>query len=183
MSAGVENSGQRTDAPSFGIRKAFLIPLALVAVLLAILLVVVLITGGGLWDGILLSVILILLVLVLWEAKSRRVSLGGDGIRLRKFGRTKEVAWDRVSHVGVLVLRNKVYLLLTTAKGFFIFSNAYERFPSLIREVVAHADPQTVEEEVRSHMEAPQANWGIVFAAWLAVLVVAGIIFMKLFPF
>jgi hypothetical protein len=183
MSVGLETSGQRAVLQSFGIRKAFLIPLALVAALLAILLAVVLCAGGGVWDGIILAAILVSVSLVFWEAKSRRVSLSEGSIRLRKFGRTKEVAWKGVSHVGVLILRNKVYLLLTTVKGFFILSNAYERFPSLIHEVVTHADPQNVEEEVRNHMEAPQANWGIVFAAWFAVLVVAGIIFMKIFPF
>jgi hypothetical protein len=182
MSAGGENGGRREVVQCFGVRKAFLVPLALVVALLAALLVVVLVTGGGVRDGVVLAAILVLVSLVFWEAKYRRVTLGGNGIHLRKFGRTKEVAWGGISHVGVLVLRSKVYLLLTTAKGFFILSNAYERYSALIREIATRTDPQNVEEEVRTQMEAPQANWGIIVAAWFAVLVVAGIIFVRLFP-
>jgi len=103
MSVRGENSGQKTDVPSFGIRKAFLIPLALVAVLLALLLTVVLF-AGGVREGIILAAIVVLVSLVFGEAKSRRVSFSEGGIRLRKFGRTKEVAWGGVSHVGVLIL-------------------------------------------------------------------------------
>jgi hypothetical protein len=167
----------------YTIRKAFLIPFTVDVVLLFVLLVISLFLGGAPAEKGVLAVIFLPMFLIFLEARFRSVFVGDRGIRLKKFLRTKDVDWEDITHVGALIIRNKVYLLLTTVKGFFILSNAYEKFPLLIRDIVEHTGQEKVEEEVRGQMEHPPVSWENVIAAWIAAAVIAGIIFMKLFPF
>lgn len=160
-----------------------MIPFSLVVLLLFLLLLISLIFRGTYAERIFLAVIFVITFLVFLEAKSRTVGIGDRGVRLKKFLRTKEVGWEDITHVGALTLRSKAYLLLTTAKGFLILSNAYENFPLLIRDIVEHTSEEQVEEEVRYQMEHPVVSWGNVIAAWIAAAVIAGIISVRLFPF
>ena len=74
-------------------------------------------------------------------------------------GAARAFSWEEITRVGCLTLHRKVYLLLTTVKGFFIVSNAYGEFPTLVEEIVAHVDPERVEEDVR--LQAVGARAGI----------------------
>ena len=167
----------------YTIRRAFLIPFTLVVFLLFFLLLISMFFRGTLAEAIFLAVIFLISFLIFLEAKSRMVNVGDQGIRLKKFMRIKEVSWEDISYVGALTIRSKVYLLLTTVKGFLILSNAYEEFPGLVRDIVQHVSAERVEQEVRAQMERPVTNWGNVIAAWIATAVIAGIISAKLIPF
>ena len=79
-----------------------------------------------------------------------------------------------------MIIRRKVYLLLTTTKGFFILSNAYENFPGLIRNLVERLSPDKVEEDVRAQGENPVKNRTDMISLWFAVVVICGIILLKL---
>ena len=68
---------------------------------------------------------------------------------IRRFWSEKALAWDEITHVGCLTLHRKVYLLLTTVKGFFIVSSVLEGFPALAEEIVAHVGSERVEEDCR----------------------------------
>jgi hypothetical protein len=82
--------------------------------------------------------------------------------------------------LGCLILRKKVYLLLTTTKGFIILSNAYGDFSALIRSIVEQVGPEKVEEEVRALAESPVKNRADVISLWFAVAVIFGLIILKL---
>jgi hypothetical protein len=77
-------------------------------------------------------------------------------------------------------MRKRVYLLLTTTRGFIILSNAYEDFSALIRNIVAQVGPEKVEEEVRAQAERPVRNRADVISLWFAVVVISGLIILKL---
>jgi hypothetical protein len=109
------------------------------------------------------------------------VRTGDQGIMIRKFMRKKELCWEDITHIGALILRKRVYILLTTVKGFYILSNAYEKFSSLAGDLVAHMDNEKVEEEVRRQMEHPAKNMSDIIMTWITAVVLAGIIIIKLF--
>jgi hypothetical protein len=84
--------------------------------------------------------------------------------------------------VGCLIIRKRVYLLLTTTKGFHFLSNAYDDFSALVRNIVDHVGIDKSEEEVRHQIENPLKNVSDLVSMWFAVIVIAGIIIMKILP-
>jgi hypothetical protein len=96
--------------------------------------------------------------------------------------KTKELLWSDITHVGCLSLRSKVFILLTTKKGFHIVSNAYEPFAPLVRSIVNHLDTEKieVEGEARMQMDKPTNNISDLVAVWVAAVVLSGIIYLKL---
>ncbi|MCX5845538.1 MAG: hypothetical protein NTW12_04150 [Deltaproteobacteria bacterium] len=99
---------------------------------------------------------------------------------ITKFLRKKEFSWGDITHVGAMILRKKVYLLLTTVKGFYILSNAYENYSFLVRDVVDHIDKEMVEEDVRNQIEHPVKNISDIIMTWVTAMVLIGIITIKL---
>jgi len=87
-----------------------------------------------------------------------------------------------VTHVGCLILRSRVYLLLTTTRGFYILSNAYGRFSSLVGDLIAHLPSENieVEEQARAQASRPTRNLSNAIAAWFAAAVLSGIVYLKL---
>jgi tetrahydromethanopterin S-methyltransferase subunit F len=85
--------------------------------------------------------------------------------------------------VGCLSLHKKVYLLLTTVKGIFIVSNAYEEFEALVDAIVGRVGQEKVEEEVRLQSGRSRTGIANIVSAWVAAAFMVGIILMKMFPF
>jgi hypothetical protein len=137
--------------------------------------------GGSKLERILLTSIFIPVLYVLFESSSRMVQTGDQGIMIRKFMRTKEFRWEDITHIGALILRNRVYLLLTTVKGFYILSNAYEKFSTLVTDLASHMYGEKVEEEVKKQMDHPAKNMSDIIMTWFTAMVLAGIIVIKLF--
>lgn len=166
---------------SHRIRRSFILPLSAVLILLAALAALAFCRGTP-TERVFLSLVFVPVALVWGEAISRRVTLRDEGLVIRKFWRAKPLRWEDVTHVGALVMRKKVYLLLTTTRGFFILSNEYERFADLVRGIVARLDGERVEDEVRRQTESPLHNASNVVAAWIAAAVLAVIFYLKWFP-
>jgi hypothetical protein len=165
---------------SHRIRRSFVLPLSAVLVLLVALAALAFCRGTPM-ERVFLSLVFIPVALVWGEAVSRRVTFRDDGLVIRKFWRAKPLRWEDVTHVGALVMRKKVYLLLTTTRGFFILSNEYERFADLVRGIVARLDGERVEAEVVRQTESPLNNPSNVVAAWVAAAVLAVILYLKVF--
>jgi len=132
--------------------------------------------------GVVTAIFIVVAYLVL-EVYSRRVSLGSHGIRISKLMRHRELGWNEITHLGALVMTTKVYLLLTTTKGFYILSNNYERFPDLLGHLVTYLDPERVGEEVNSLIDKQPQNSRPVRSAWLMTVVTMAIMVLRLFIF
>jgi hypothetical protein len=164
----------------YRIRKSFVIPYAIDVFLLFFLLLLSLFWKGSHLERIVLTVIFIPVLYVFFESLSRGVRTGDQGIMITKFLRKKEFSWGDITHAGAMILRKKVYLLLTTAKGFYILSNAYENYSFLVRDVVDHIDKEMVEEDVRNQIEHPVKNISDIIMTWVTAIVLIGIITIKL---
>ena len=169
---------------SYRIRKSFLVPLGIDVLLLLILLVLSLTFKGSGVERAFLAVVCGLSLLILIEAFNRQVTISAGGITLKKFMKLRELLWSDITHVGCLKLRSRVYILLTTKKGFHIISNAYDSFSALVGEIIRHLDGGKIEieAEAREQIENPTRNISDLVAVWVAAVVLLVIIYMKFTP-
>lgn len=128
-----------------------------------------------------LTVVFIPLLYLCLEANTRRVETEGETLRLKRLFRTKELNWSDITDVGVVMMRTKVYAVLTTTKGFHVLSNSYENFYGLLKSIVDHVEKERIEKEVLNLLESPVENRTNIFSAWAAAAFFCVIIFFKLF--
>ncbi|MCE5282949.1 MAG: PH domain-containing protein [Deltaproteobacteria bacterium] len=166
----------------YRIRRAFLFPLGVDAFLLLGLWVLAFLLNGTGTEKLVFTLFFVPTFYLFLESLQRRVTVTEEGITVQKLWRSKTLRWEEITHVGCLVIHKKIYLLLTTLKGFFIVSNAYETFSDLVEEIMAHVEPERIEEEVRLQTGKPPAGISHIVLAWIAALFMIGIILMKLFP-
>jgi hypothetical protein len=167
----------------YQIRKAMVIPLGVDAFLLLCLLATSLLLKGDSTERIVVAIFFLPTLYFFLECLVRRVTVAEEGLSIRKLWRRKAVSWEEITHVGCLSLHKKVYLLLTTVKGIFIVSNAYEEFAALVDAIVGRVGLEKVEEEVRLQSGRSQTGIANIVSAWVAAAVMVGIILMKMFPF
>ena len=167
----------------YTIRRAFLVPLGVDAFLLFCLFVISLLPRGFMTERLVFAVFFFPSVYLFLESYFRRVTVDDEGIALQRLWKEKRVHWDGITHVGGLNLHGKVYLLLTTVRGFFIVSNAYDRFSELTEEIITHVDPVRVEEEVRLPAGRSRSGIAHIAMAWVAAVFMIGIILIKMMPF
>lgn len=165
----------------YSIRRSFVVPYSIVVFLFIVLLLLSIFWRGYHLERVLLGVLIIPVLYVFLESVFRKVKTGDQGMMIVKFLRKKELTWQDITHIGAVILRKKVYLLLTTIKGFYILSYAYENFSSLVRDIVEHVDTEKVEEDVRKQVDHPVKNSSDIIMTWFTVMILIGIISMKLF--
>ncbi len=164
----------------FKIRRALLIPFAINVVLLFVLLCLSVFFRGSVLERIVLTAVFVPTFALFIEAAGRMAATDDQGLVIRKWMRKRELRWEDITHVGCLTIRRKIYLLLTTTKGFHILSNAYGRFPVLVKNIVNHVGADQAEEEARRQIENPLENRSDPASMWVAVMVIAAIIALKI---
>jgi hypothetical protein len=163
----------------FKIRRAFLVPFITIVELLLLLFLLSLFRGQ-MWEKIVLAVSFASTLLIAIEATRREIVITDDGLKIKKFFRTKEFVWTEITHLDVVNLRNKVYFLLTTTKGFYFFSNLLENHALLIRSLVDKLGNERVETEVKNYLDHPVERRSLIVMCWFAVLISTAFIILKL---
>ena len=166
-----------------GVRRALLIPLGLDVVLLFGLLTNALLGKGDTAEKLVLALFFVPALALFLASYRRRVGVVEGGLVIRRFWSDKALVWDEITHVGCLTLRRKVYLLLTTVKGFFIVSSILERFPALAEAIVVHVGSARVDEDCRLLAGHAVTGTAPIAPAWIAAAALIGIILLKLYPF
>lgn len=164
----------------YTIKRAFLIPLGIDVFLLMSLLILSVLPQGSTTERLVFSFFFFPSAFLFLDHVRRSLTLDDEGIIFRRLWKEKKVPWDRINHVGGLSVHGKVYLLLTTAKGFFIVSNAYGCFPELTEGIVSRVDPAKVEEEARAQAGRSQSGIAHIAMAWVAAALMVGIILVKM---
>jgi len=137
--------------------------------------------GPSVTELIILGIILCASIAILLECFYRSVTVGPNGLIIKKFLKTREIPWDMVHQVGMMIIRRKCYLILTTGLGFHIFSSSYGNFTDFVRNVVGHVSSKSVDENVQRYVEDPVESHGDVYSVCIAVILVLALITMKLF--
>ena len=166
---------------TYRIRRSFVIPLGIDVLLLLFLLILSLAYKGSGTERIVLTVFAGLSLLIFLEAMNRSVSVSEGGVVLKKLLKSRELLWSDITHVGCLKVRSRIYILLTTKKGFHIISNAYDSFACLTGDIIRNLDAEKieVEAEVREQIEKPTRNISDLVAVWMAAAVLTVVIYMK----
>ena len=175
------SAGFKEMQTKYQIKRSLTIPLVLATLLFFLLIVITYINKTSLQEKLILSIGFIPLLLVSIELMEREIQTDEKGISIKKFLKKKNLLWDDITHVGLLTVNKKIYLLLTTTKGFHIISNAYGDFTSIVKNILNRIDKDRIEEGVFRLVDYPVKRMSDIVLSWVAVVVLAGIIFNKLF--
>ncbi len=165
------------------IRRAIVVPLALALLSLCALLVISCLAPSLPGERIVVTTLTVIQAIFFGEVISRRVSLEDEGLEIYRFLRKKRLLWNEITHVGSLVLGAKIYVLLTTTRGFYILSNNYERFAELVRKIVENLDAERVDREIDGLLTQPHRYNKPVYSAWMAVAVITAVVALRLYTF
>lgn len=166
----------------FKIKKAFLIPIIILVVLIFLLFLISLFKGQ-LLEKFILTISFVITLFIAVESMKRKITVTNSGLKIEKFFRTKEFTWAEITQLGVVILRNKVYFILTTIKGFYFFSNLIENHALLIRGIVDKLDNERVEIEIKNYLENPIEQRSLIVMCWFGVLIITAFIILKLLSF
>ncbi|MGV8058630.1 MAG: hypothetical protein AB2L12_11485 [Smithellaceae bacterium] len=160
-------------------RRAFLIPLIVIVVLLFLLFLISLLNRQS-WEIIVLAILFFTSLFSVVVVAKKEIVVNDQGVKIKKVFRCKEFEWTEITHLGVVVLKKKVYFLLTTHKGFYIFSNLLENHALLVRSLMDRLGEEKVEVEVKKYLEHPQERLALVIMSWLAVGVIMAMIILRM---
>jgi hypothetical protein len=166
---------------TYKIKKAIVIPLGIsvFAIVGLILISVLFLPLQG--ERLVMPVLFVIGLYIFLESFSHQVILKAEGIVIKKFLRKKELAWDHITLVDSMIMGSKVYLLLTTKKGFHILSNNYERFSRLIGRFREYLGEERIDGRIIGFIEHPLINNKPVYSAWLMAIFMMAILVLRLY--
>ena len=164
----------------FKIRKSFLIPLGLIVLLSLILLVSSLYLHLPTAKIVILGMFFLPACIFFAESIIRQVSLNEDSIQVKKLLRSKLLNFEDLTAVDTIRVRKRAFLSLNSENDFVIISNSYENFGLLLQKLVAHLPDNIVSDETKQLAEKPPQKGSDIFSVWLAVAVLALIIYVQL---
>jgi hypothetical protein len=167
----------------YKIRKAFLIPLSSIVVLLLLLFVIVLFKHSQSWEIIVLAILFLISLSAGMYLAKKEIIVNDQGLKIKNIFRCKEFRWTEITHLAVVVLKKKVYFLLTTTKGFYIFSNLFENHTLLVRSLMDRLDEENVEVEVEKYLDFPVERLALIVMSWVAVAVIIAAIILRVLKF
>ncbi len=150
------------------------------SVFLLVLLIISIVDKKLPLETIVLAIICVPALYIFLESAARRTTIGEDGITIRKLFRGKRLQWDHITNVDAMAVHKKVYLLLTTKRGFHALANSHGDFTSLVKDVVRHVDQEKVEEYVTNIIEHPVKRISDIVSAWIASVILLGAIILKI---
>lgn len=164
----------------YTINRALVLPLAMNALLLLSVFVLTFIRQSAAVERFILLAALIPMAVIAVESALRKVTVSDSGLVLAKFFKRRALSWADITHVGALAVRKKVYLVLTTTKGFHVLSNAYGQFGTLVRDVMDRVEAERVEEGAKPILEGSVENRSSIYAAWLSAAFLIAVAAMKI---
>ena len=168
------------EPSTYSIRKSFLIPLGLVVLLSFILLVSALILQLPIAKTIILVAFLLPVCVVFAESSLRKVYVTDDAVKVNKLFRSKSLSYAELTAIDTIQVRKRAFVSLSSENDFMILSNSYDQFGLLLKQLVARVPEAVVSDETRQLAENPPKKCSDVFSAWLAVAVLALIIYVQL---
>lgn len=163
----------------YKIKKQFIVPFMIAVALLFVLWALSLFSGQT-WEKIILAVLCVTTMVIAIEAYEREFTASEDGLRIKKFFRIKNFTWAEITHLGVVIMRNKAYFLLTTTRGFYMFSNLLQDHTRLIRYLAEKLGDEKVEVEIKNYLGNPIERTSLIVLTWIALMMIVAIILTKL---
>ena len=159
-----------SETRRFVIRRAFVVPLGLLLVLVGLLLGVSIAHGQPVAKLIFLLVFAVPVGVMFSASLFRHIDIDPAGVTAVRLGRSRRIDFSRVTALETVQVRSRVFLTLVAGDDeFLIISNGYADFPELVRSLVAALPESVLPEETRRLAEAPPRRHADVAMAWFAV--------------
>ncbi|MCK5912550.1 MAG: PH domain-containing protein [Desulfuromusa sp.] len=168
------------DSSTYTIRKTFLIPLGLAVLLSFILLASALFLQLPTAKTIILAAFLLPVCVIFAESSFRKVSVTDDAIRVNKLFRSKRLSYAELTAIDTIQVRKRVFVSLSSEEDFMILSNSYDQFGLLLKQLLSKVPANVVSNETKQLAENPPKKCSDIYSAWLAVAVIALIIYVQL---
>jgi hypothetical protein len=115
------------------------------------------------------------------EILARRILIDDRGITVCKFLRSKRIEWSKVEHVDAVTARQKVFVILQDKNArTIIITNTIDSFKNLVDRILDHVEKYTIVPTAIEVLANPPAKRGPVIQAWLACIVIVGVVIAKL---
>lgn len=168
------------ESSTFTIRKSFLLPLGLVVLLSFILLLSALFLQLPTAKIIILILFLLPVCIIFAESIFRKVYVAEDAVEVSKLFRRKRLNYNELTAIDTIQLRKRAFVSLSSENDFMILSNSYNHFGLLLKQLLKNVPENVVSDEIRRLADTPPKKCSDVFSAWLAVAVLALIIYVQL---
>jgi uncharacterized membrane protein len=155
---------------TFTIRRAFLVPLGLLLVVLIVLLAVCAAQGEAAGRMVLRGGLVLLVAGLFVENLFRRLEVDETAVRVRRWFRHQVLRYSDLTAVEAVALRRRVFVTLWQDERFLLISNAYGGFAGLLAALLRRVPREVVAEEAVRLAEDPPRHNGPVVVCWLAVL-------------
>ncbi len=165
---------------TYTITRALVLPLALNGLLLLAVFVLTFFRQGTAIERVLLMAAFIPIAVIAVESSLRKIEVSDTGFALSKFFKRRTFNWPDITHVGALAVRKKIYLVLSTTKGFYVLSNAYGQFGALVRDFMDHVEAERVEDGAKEILTASVENRSNIIAAWISAVILMAVAVMKM---
>ena len=164
----------------YTIRKNFLLPLGLVVLLSLILLFSALFLKLPMAKIVILGVFLVPVCIIFTESLFRKVYVAKDAIEVNKLFRSKRLNYTELTAIDTIQVRKRAFVSLSSENDFMILSNSYNHFGMMLRQLLENVPENVVSDEIRNLAETPPKKCSDIFSAWVAVAVLALIIYAQL---
>lgn len=161
------------------IRRSFLFPLGILLLLTIALGVVSLLQGQPKGKLIILFAIGTPVAVLLLESLFRRVEINTDQVRVVKLLRQRVLNFSELTALETVQVKKRAFLTLCADDDFVIISNAYGDFPKLLHELLERTPQEVVSDETKLMADAPPVKSSDVISCWLAVILVAVILWAQ----
>jgi hypothetical protein len=168
------------ESSTYTIRKSFLLPLGLVVLLSFTLLFSALFLQLPTAKIIILGVFLLPVCIIFAESIFRSVYVAEDAVEVNKLFRSKRLNYAELTAIDTIQVRKRAFVSLSSENDFMILSNSYNHFGMLLKQLLENVPENVISDDIRRLAEAPPKKCGDIFSAWLAVAVLALIIYVQL---
>ncbi|MCA1961513.1 MAG: hypothetical protein LDL33_12040 [Desulfomonile sp.] len=125
--------------------------------------------------GLLLLMLLIPFYYLGAEVLARQVTVGDEGITIRKLLWTVRLEWRHIETLDAVRTGHKVFLILLPFEGRPTFvTNTLKPFNDLTRQVLERVPESRISPKARELLEGAPSKIGPVIQAWIVCLVLAG---------
>jgi hypothetical protein len=164
----------------FKIRKKFLFALSLINLLLVTLLILCILQQEAMGKILILAAIILPVAGLLVESWRRKINVNEGSIDACRLFRSKRIPFDEITSVDTVKVRRRVFVSISTEAEFLLFSNNYDHFDRLIKELHERLSPAVISEETKSLVEELPIKSNDQFSLWLAVMVLLLILYVQL---
>ena len=166
---------------TYRIRPSFLLPLGLVVLLCLVLAGIVIIQGQPPVKLLVVGCALLPLGYLLFECMVRRIETDSAGLRMIRLGRVRAFAWNEITAVETVRVRQRAFLTINAGEEFLIIANMYAGFDRLLASVLEQVPATAISAETRTLAQAPPVKHSDIVILWGLALMMAYLIFAQ-FP-